>query len=102
MERQAALWPEWWCWYVGLTRQVSGRTLVAKALDSNLFLKDLEEVSQHPVDLLLYLNDSLAAGTGLQYSQCPSSGSGGTTNCFAAFLALHLTSGSTAYLEVML
>lgn len=41
-----------------------------------------------------------AAGTNLQTSQCPNSGSGGTTNCFAAFLALHLTSQSTAYLEV--
>lgn len=40
------------------------------------------------------------AGSNLQTSQCPSSGSGGTTNCFAAFLALHLTSRSTAYLEV--
>ncbi|EKM82792.1 hypothetical protein AGABI1DRAFT_68739 [Agaricus bisporus var. burnettii JB137-S8] len=39
------------------------------------------------------------AGSNLQTSQCPSSGSGGTTNCFAAFLALHLTSRSTAYLE---
>ncbi|KAF9443873.1 glycoside hydrolase family 55 protein [Macrolepiota fuliginosa MF-IS2] len=40
-----------------------------------------------------------AAGTNLEGSQCPSSGSGGTTNCFAAFLALHLTTQSTAYLE---
>jgi len=40
-----------------------------------------------------------AAGTNLESSQCPSGGSGGTTNCFAAYLALWLTSGSTAYLE---
>ncbi|KAJ3560072.1 hypothetical protein NP233_g11075 [Leucocoprinus birnbaumii] len=40
-----------------------------------------------------------AAGTNLQDNQCPSSGAGGTTNCFAAFLALHLTTQSTAYLE---
>lgn len=40
-----------------------------------------------------------AAGTNLQDGQCPNSGAGGTTNCFAAFLALHLTSQSTAYLE---
>ncbi|KAK0225091.1 exo-beta-1,3-glucanase [Armillaria nabsnona] len=39
------------------------------------------------------------AGTGLQASTCPSSGAGGYNNCFAAFLGLHLTSGSTAYLE---
>ncbi|KAF9068659.1 exo-beta-1,3-glucanase [Rhodocollybia butyracea] len=39
------------------------------------------------------------AGTNLETSQCPSSGSGGTTACFAAFLALHLTASSTAYLE---
>ncbi|KAJ7445698.1 exo-beta-1,3-glucanase [Mycena galericulata] len=30
---------------------------------------------------------------------CPSSGSGGTTNCLAAFAGLHLTAASTAYLE---
>lgn len=41
-----------------------------------------------------------AAGTNLQDGQCPKSGAGGTTNCFAAFLALHLTPQSTAYLEV--
>ncbi|KAJ7093252.1 exo-beta-1,3-glucanase, partial [Mycena epipterygia] len=40
-----------------------------------------------------------AAGTNLQASNCPSSGSGGTTNCLAAFAGLHLTSASTAYLE---
>ncbi|KAJ7168214.1 exo-beta-1,3-glucanase [Mycena crocata] len=40
-----------------------------------------------------------AAGTNLQASNCPSSGSGGTTNCLAAFAGLHLTSSSTAYLE---
>ncbi|KAG6814280.1 hypothetical protein H0H92_013405 [Tricholoma furcatifolium] len=40
-----------------------------------------------------------AAGTNLEESQCPSSGAGGTTNCFAAFLGLHLTSSSSAYLE---
>jgi hypothetical protein len=36
----------------------------------------------------------------LQTSQCPNSGSGGTANCFAAFLGLHLTPQSTAYIEV--
>ncbi|KAG6917782.1 hypothetical protein DXG01_001054 [Tephrocybe rancida] len=40
-----------------------------------------------------------AAGTNLEAAQCPSSGSGGTVNCFAAFLGLHLTPASTAYLE---
>jgi hypothetical protein len=40
-----------------------------------------------------------AAGTNLEGSNCPSSGSGGTANCMAAFLGLHLTSASTAYLE---
>ncbi|THV07925.1 exo-beta-1,3-glucanase [Dendrothele bispora CBS 962.96] len=39
-----------------------------------------------------------AAGTQLE-TNCPASGAGGTTNCFAAFMALHLTQGSTAYLE---
>ncbi|KAJ7077180.1 pectin lyase fold/virulence factor [Mycena belliarum] len=39
------------------------------------------------------------AGTNLQGSNCPSSGSGGTTNCLAAYMALHLTASSTAYLE---
>ncbi|KAF8163174.1 exo-beta-1,3-glucanase [Crassisporium funariophilum] len=40
-----------------------------------------------------------AAGTNLETAQCPQSGSGGTANCFAAFLGLHLTASSTAYLE---
>ncbi|KAJ7702297.1 pectin lyase fold/virulence factor [Mycena rosella] len=40
-----------------------------------------------------------AAGTNLQASNCPSSGSGGTTNCLAAFLGLHITAAATAYLE---
>ncbi|CAK5264005.1 unnamed protein product [Mycena citricolor] len=40
-----------------------------------------------------------AAGTELELAQCPSNGSGGISNCYAAFLALHLTTGSTAYLE---
>ncbi|KAF8130464.1 exo-beta-1,3-glucanase [Mycena galopus ATCC 62051] len=39
-----------------------------------------------------------ADGTNLQ-TNCPSSGSGGIPNCYAAFLALHLTASSTAYLE---
>ncbi|KAI0645963.1 exo-beta-1,3-glucanase [Trametes meyenii] len=38
------------------------------------------------------------AGTNLQANNCPTSGAGGN-NCFAAFLALHLTPSSTAYLE---
>ncbi|KAJ3932251.1 MAG: exo-beta-1,3-glucanase [Lentinula lateritia] len=41
-----------------------------------------------------------AAGTNLESAQCPSSGIGGTAACFASFLALYLTAGSTAYLEV--
>ncbi|KAF8831726.1 hypothetical protein HHX47_DHR1001195 [Lentinula edodes] len=41
-----------------------------------------------------------AAGTNLESAQCPSSGTGGTAACFASFLALYLTAGSTAYLEV--
>ncbi|KIJ69589.1 glycoside hydrolase family 55 protein [Hydnomerulius pinastri MD-312] len=36
-------------------------------------------------------------GTDLQSGQCPSGSD--NTDCFASFLALHLTSGSTAYLE---
>lgn len=41
---------------------------------------------------------SLAAGANMQYSQCPP----GSVNsaCQAAFLGIHLTSGSSAYLEV--
>ena len=47
-----------------------------------------------------------AAGTDLQVSQCPASiaqdadGNLIFDNCYAAFLALHLTPGSSAYLEV--
>ncbi|KAF8063611.1 exo-beta-1,3-glucanase [Lyophyllum atratum] len=40
-----------------------------------------------------------AAGTNLEAGECPSSGAGGIPRCYAAFLALHLTPGSTAYLE---
>ncbi|KAI0339777.1 glucan 1,3-beta-glucosidase [Trametopsis cervina] len=42
----------------------------------------------------------IGAQSGLQVSQCPTSGAGGN-NCFADFLGLHLTSGSSAYLEGM-
>ncbi|KAJ7197151.1 exo-beta-1,3-glucanase, partial [Mycena pura] len=38
-------------------------------------------------------------GTNLQATNCPSSGSGGTTNCLAAYAGLHLTTSSSAYLE---
>ncbi|TBU39254.1 beta-1,3-glucanase [Dichomitus squalens] len=38
-------------------------------------------------------------GTNLQASQCPTSTSTGNNNCFAAFLGLHLTAQSSAYLE---
>jgi len=40
-----------------------------------------------------------AAGTNMQNSQCLSNGSGDINLCMAAFLALHLTPASTAYLE---
>ncbi|KAF9044173.1 exo-beta-1,3-glucanase [Panaeolus papilionaceus] len=40
-----------------------------------------------------------SAGTNLEANRCPKSGSGGTAACSAAFLSLHLTSGSTAYIE---
>ncbi|KJA18280.1 glycoside hydrolase family 55 protein [Hypholoma sublateritium FD-334 SS-4] len=40
-----------------------------------------------------------AAGTNLQGNNCPSSGSGGTAACSAAFLSLHLTTQATAYIE---
>ncbi|KAG6810587.1 hypothetical protein H0H92_011221 [Tricholoma furcatifolium] len=40
-----------------------------------------------------------ALGTNLQTEQCPTSATGAKDNCYAAFLALHITSGSTAYLE---
>lgn len=41
-----------------------------------------------------------ADGSNLQETQCPKDGSGGVSNCFAAYLALHLTPLSSAYLEV--
>ncbi|KAG6878022.1 hypothetical protein C0993_000803 [Termitomyces sp. T159_Od127] len=40
-----------------------------------------------------------AAGTNLEVEQCPSSGAGGVDRCYAAFLALHIKPGATAYLE---
>ncbi|KAF7359322.1 Glucan 1,3-beta-glucosidase [Mycena sanguinolenta] len=45
-----------------------------------------------------YIRLGGAAGTNLE-SNCPTDGSGGIDNCYAAFLALHLTASSTAYLE---
>ncbi|KAG6819219.1 hypothetical protein H0H93_014091, partial [Arthromyces matolae] len=39
------------------------------------------------------------AGTNLETEQCPNSGLGGSDNCYAAFLALHLKPTATAYLE---
>jgi hypothetical protein len=39
-----------------------------------------------------------ASGTNLETAQCPPGSD--TTSCMAAFLGLHLTSGSSAYLEV--
>ncbi|KAJ3923316.1 exo-beta-1,3-glucanase [Lentinula edodes] len=41
-----------------------------------------------------------AIGTNLE-TNCPADGSGGTTDCFAAYMALHLTASSSAYLEVV-
>ncbi|KAF8879271.1 exo-beta-1,3-glucanase [Infundibulicybe gibba] len=35
----------------------------------------------------------------LEADRCPKTGAGGSANCFAAFLGLHLTAASTAYLE---
>jgi len=40
-----------------------------------------------------------SAGTGLEVSNCPSSGAGGFDNCFAAFMSLHITSQATGYFE---
>lgn len=40
------------------------------------------------------------AGTNLEGNKCPKSGSGGFDNCYAAYLNLHLTPQSTAYIEV--
>lgn len=39
------------------------------------------------------------AGSNLQASQCPTSDTS-NNNCFAAFLALHITQYASAYLEV--
>ncbi|KAJ4001473.1 exo-beta-1,3-glucanase [Lentinula boryana] len=39
-----------------------------------------------------------AIGTNLE-TNCPADGSGGTADCFAAYMALHLTASSSAYLE---
>ncbi|TFK67132.1 exo-beta-1,3-glucanase [Pluteus cervinus] len=46
-----------------------------------------------------YIRIGGAAGSNLEASQCPSSGAGGFTNCMAASMGLHLTKGSSAYLE---
>jgi hypothetical protein len=62
---------------------------------------DLEEVLPLFLFFATYLTTvRLAAGTNLELARCPRSGAGGTNACYAAFLGLHITSGSTAYLEV--
>ncbi|KAF8634678.1 hypothetical protein AX15_000779 [Amanita polypyramis BW_CC] len=48
-----------------------------------------------------YIRLGGAVGTNMQISQCPSTGSGGTDPCMAAFLGIHLKPESTAYLEGM-
>lgn len=40
----------------------------------------------------------LATGTNLQYPECPAGNL--SPNCQAAFMGLHLTEGSSVYLEV--
>ncbi|KAG5641516.1 hypothetical protein DXG03_004832 [Asterophora parasitica] len=42
-----------------------------------------------------------AAGSNLENRQCPKSGAGGLSNCYAAFLSLHIKPGATAYIEGM-
>jgi hypothetical protein len=42
----------------------------------------------------------LAVGTKLQYAECPPGNLSLSTHCQAAFIGLHLTQGSSAYLEV--
>ncbi|GJJ08001.1 hypothetical protein Clacol_002208 [Clathrus columnatus] len=42
-----------------------------------------------------------AAGTNLGSAECPAQGSANPDNCFAAFLGLHLTADSSAYIEAM-
>jgi len=68
--------------------------------DSHIRFVNVFQPSRYFLWLRLVCRLGGAAGTNLQDGQCPKSGAGGTTNCFAAFLALHLTSQSTAYLEV--
>ncbi|KAF9531446.1 exo-beta-1,3-glucanase [Crepidotus variabilis] len=40
-----------------------------------------------------------ASGTQLEGDKCPQSGAGGFDSCFSAFMGLHLTPSSTAYIE---
>lgn len=68
---------------------------------ANCLLSDLEEVISfsHLLETVQSIDlGEIAAGTNLEAATCPS----GSDNaaCMAAFLALHLTPASTAYLEV--
>ncbi|KAG5643065.1 hypothetical protein DXG03_001622 [Asterophora parasitica] len=46
-----------------------------------------------------YIRLGGAAGSNLESVQCPNSGAGGISNCYAAFLSLHIKPGATAYIE---
>jgi len=100
VERQATQWAPWWGWYVGLTHQVGHLFFLEISLTH--FVRNRIGGGTWAFRRLRASNSDIiqAAGTRLQASQCPSSGSGGISNCYGAFLGLHLTSQSTAYLEV--
>lgn len=81
-------------------KQPNGQNGGAGMWDSHIRFVNVFQPSRYGLWPRLVCRLGGAAGTNLQDGQCPKSGAGGTTNCFAAFLALHLTSQSTAYLEV--
>ena len=83
-------------WNGTYTIQVANKVLQA----CGIVTSDLAPVCFEDNQLcLIYKYDSpLAAGTDLGSPNCPTSNPG--ANCFASFLALHLTQASSAYLEV--
>lgn len=89
------------CRNVGLSYQVR-ESLIIREIGSPLTRYQTRRgyvaISIRYLDVLLRY--FIAAGTELEFDNCPP-GKQDIDSCMAAFLALHLTHGSSAYLEVI-
>jgi len=85
---------------VGYSHQVCRINLpFSRCIIDKLHTPGSEEVRDYHIQRRLWSADGpTAAGTNLQYPQCPPGVN--KDKCMAAYLALHLTKNSSAYLEV--